>query len=157
MQRAVDGTEEDRDTLPPRRSGSVPALRPPVRILLIEPAPLIRTFIARALSVSGYEVHAITTLAELDAALSLEPDVVLVELNLADGSGDSACRRTRVRFGAQVPVVLMSTGSPPELARRAQSCGASRCFSKMRGLNVLLPIVHELGVDVELERSVSGR
>lgn len=151
MQSAIDGADEERDTLPPPACvRSVPTLRQPVRVLLVEPAPLIRTFITRALSVSGYEVHSIATLAELDGALAVQPDVVLVELNLADGSGDAVCLRTRARFGAQVPVVLMSTGAPEELARRAAGCDADRCFSKMRGLDVLLPIVHELSLDAQL-------
>ena len=151
MQPAIDGADEDRDTLPPpARASSVPEPRQPVRVLLVEPSPLIRTFITRALSVVGYEVHAIATIAELDRGLGLRPDVVLVELNLADGSGDAVCRRTRARFGAQVPVVLMSTGTPEELARRAAGCEADRCFSKLRGLDVLLPIVHELSADARL-------
>jgi CheY-like chemotaxis protein len=151
MQPAIEGADEDRDTLPPPAcAGSVPAPRQLVRVLLVEPAPLIRTFITRALRVTGYEVHSIATFAELERALGLDPDLVLVELNLADGSGDAVCRRTRARFGAHVPLVLMSTGTPEELARRAAGCDADRCFSKLRGLDVLLPIVHELSADARL-------
>ncbi len=149
--------EETRDTLPPACSDMSAAPRRPLRVLLVEPAPLIRHFITRALSVTGYEVHAVGTLAELDAALAFQPELVLSELYLADGSGDAVCERVRRRLGVRVPVVLMSRGSEHDLSRRAQGCDADRCFTKMRGLNVLLPIVHSLALDVEAERDQRAR
>ena len=158
---ATEHADDDvADTLPPAcsgASGAAGALPALARVLLIEPAPLIRHFIMRALSVTGYEVHAVATLAEMERAFGMEPELVLAELNLADGSGDSVCRRVRARLGAHVPVVLMSSGSQEELARRAARCDAARSFSKLRGLNVLLPIVHELSLEVEAGRSVAAR
>lgn len=155
MQPATNqGDEEASDTLPPACSG-VP--RQPTRVLLVEPAPLIRHFITRALSVTGYEVHSVATLAELDGALGFKPELVLTELYLADGSGETVCQRARARLGVRVPVVLMSRGSEQDLLRRAERCDADGCFSKMQGLNVLLPIVHELALDAEDERALSER
>jgi DNA-binding response OmpR family regulator len=156
MQTATDHADDDTaDTLPPPRGGSQSVLRQPTRVLLVEPAPLIRHFITRALVVNGYQVHSAGSLGELDYALGIEPHVVLVELNLADGTGDSVCRLVRAQLGAFVPVVLMSSGSPEELARRTALCGADGCFSKTKGLNVLLPIVHELALDAEVRRQGS--
>ena len=144
--------DETADTLPPACSGVPSAKRRPTRVLLVEPAPLIRHFITRALSVTGYEVHAVATLAEAEGMLGWPPELVLTELYLADGSGDAVCQRVRARLGVRVPVVLMSRGSEHDLARRAERCDADRCFSKMQGLNVLLPIVHALALEVEYER-----
>ena len=156
MQLAMNSADEEtRDTLPPACSGI--QARRPMRVLLVEPAPLIRHFITRALSATGYEVHAVGTLAELDAALAFQPELVLAELYLADGSGDAVCERVRRRLGVRVPVVLMSRGSEHDLSRRAQGCDADRCFTKMRGLNVLLPIVHALALDVEAAREQRAR
>jgi DNA-binding response OmpR family regulator len=145
--------DEMADTLPPTAPGTPAWLRQPTRVLLVEPAPLIRHFIMRALSATGYEVHAVQSLAELEAAFAFQPELVLAELFLADGSGDGVCQRVRARFGTRVPVVLMSRGSEEELARRAARCDATRFFSKVRGLNVLLPIVHELALDAEAARA----
>ena len=150
MQAATEPVEEDgSDTLPPleppvtSREGSQAVL-----VLLVEPAPLIRTFIRRALAVHGYQVVCASSVADAEVALLQRPALVITELNLADGSGDTVCRHVRVRLGTRVPVVLMSTGSEQELLRRAERCQADRCFSKLHGLSVLLPLVHQLALEL---------
>ena len=143
MRSASDATDEPvADTLPPPAFRSTP--RPVVRVLLIEPSPIVRVLIKRALMTQGYEVECATSLEEAAVALRCEPTVVLTELNLADGSGDTVCALVRQRLGDGVPVVLMSSGSERELKRRSMRCGCDRSFSKPRGLNELLPLVDEL-------------
>jgi DNA-binding response OmpR family regulator len=147
MQPATKALDDEKaDTLPPPPPVPQEA-RPMVRILLVEPSPIIRVLIQRALTTHGYEVHCAGSLEEASNALAEDPELVLCELNLADGSGDTVCAMVRERLGADVPVVLMSSGPEQELTRRSMRCGSDRSFSKPRGLSELLPLVHELALE----------
>ncbi len=65
---------------------------PPVRVLLVEDEPLLSTLFGEVLESMGYVVCAIAT-TERDAvaaAVRCKPDVMLVDIQLAVGSGISA-------------------------------------------------------------------
>jgi len=150
MQAATNWDDETEDTLPPAAPSKHRQRRAQrAQVLLVEPAPIIQTFIKRALIVHGYEVTCAATAAEAEQALLRSaPTLVIAELNLADGSGEAVCARARALCGAQVAVVLMSTGSEQSLLERAARCAADRCFTKTRGINALLPLVDELVLDL---------
>jgi len=141
---------EAAETLPPAEPATVAdAGGHPLCVLVVEPAPLLRTLIRLALESTGYEVVCAASLAEAEVALSRRPSIVISELNLADGSGDTVCRRLRALSHRHVPFVLMSSGPEETLARRAALCEADRCFEKPRGLDALLPLVHELALELD--------
>ena len=86
------------------------------RIVIVEDDVLIAMDLADLLIAMGHDVCAIaTTEAEaFDAAMRLEPDLMIVDGNLAEGSGVSAMRQIR----AQGFVThLYITGDPAQLLK----------------------------------------
>lgn len=120
-----------------------------IRVLVVEPAPVLRHIITHALSVQGYAVE---TLAGRDGLAELlgsfDPHIVVTELHLSDGSGEQICSDVRGRGYKLVPVVLMSSTAEGELERRSRAVGADRCFRKTRGLSSLLELIDELTAEI---------
>jgi two-component system response regulator MprA len=116
-----------------------------LRVLVVEPAAVLRNIMAHALTVQGYEVRAVEGLAGLEPCIAVfEPHLVVTEVSLADGSGAEVCRLLQAQGGRLVPVILMSGMPEAELQARARQAGADRSFCKARGLSQLLDLVEEL-------------
>ena len=136
---------------PPLRRSS-PRTRPAndrIRVLVVEPAPVLRHIITHALSVQGYAVATAPGRNDLAEVLaSFDPHIVVTELHLSDGSGEDVCRDVRRRPHKLVPVVLMSSAPEGELERRGQAAAADRCFRKTRGLSSLLELIDDLTAEI---------
>jgi DNA-binding NarL/FixJ family response regulator len=100
----------------------------PVRILIVDDDAAFRAGIARELEARGYEIAGCAaTLAEARAALTaLDPDAVLLDVNLPDGNGLTfACEvRTRAR------ILLTSTDDGAAPARLLARSGAAGFVAK---------------------------
>ena len=70
--------------------------------------------------------------AVLSAVQNLQPDVIVLDLNLADVSGLEVCRRI-TQLDAKAKVIVFSATNDPELAQLAREAGASACVSKGTG------------------------
>ena len=116
-----------------------------LRVLVLEPAAVLRNILAHALAVQGYEVRTAERLAGLEQRVaSFDPHLVVCETALCDGIGEQVCRLMQAQGGKLVPVILMSGMPEAELEARAKAAGADRCFCKARGLSQLLDLVEEL-------------
>lgn len=85
-----------------------PKLIDPLWILVVEDDPLIATLLAETLEVMGHEVCAIaaTETAAVAAAALHRPNLLLVDCQLAEGSGISAVERILPK--GFVPHIVMS-------------------------------------------------
>jgi len=88
--------------------GIIPAMAAPrQRLLLVEDEEPIRTPLAEALESEGFDTEVAATAAEaLEAAARVQPDLVLLDLMLPDGSGFDVCRRLRER--SAVPIIMLT-------------------------------------------------
>jgi PAS domain S-box-containing protein len=111
--------------LPPATRGveSLPAPQRGVRarkvILAIDDDVVSRRIVKQALATCGLDVVSAETAASgLDAAMSCDPDLVLVDLELPDSDGVELIERLRKLPGlAGVPILaLSSAAAPPSLA-----------------------------------------
>jgi two-component system response regulator RegX3 len=76
-------------------------------ILLVEDEPSIAEPLAEAIGREGFETKVAGTVAEsLELAAQLEPDLVLLDVMLPDGSGFDVCRELRQR--SQVPIIMLT-------------------------------------------------
>jgi two-component system, OmpR family, response regulator RegX3 len=76
-------------------------------ILLVEDEPAIAEPLAETLTREGFLLHVAGTAADaVDAAASLRPDLILLDLMLPDGSGFDVCRE--VRRASQVPIIMLT-------------------------------------------------
>jgi CheY-like chemotaxis protein len=132
-------------------SGTVrPAGARKLRVLVLEPAAVLRNILAHALAVQGYEVRTAERIDGLEGRVStFDPHLVVSEATLTDGTGDQVCRLIQAHGGGKlVPVILISGMPEGELETRAKAAGADRSFCKARGLSQLLDLVEELTSEI---------
>ena len=80
---------------------------PPRKILFVEDEAAIFEPFSKALRRNGFEpVVAETASAALDLAGRIDPDLVLLDLNLPDGDGADVCRT--LRKSSEVPIVMLT-------------------------------------------------
>jgi two-component system, OmpR family, response regulator PhoP len=93
--------------------------RPTVALLVEDDAPLA-AMLERHLSRAGMVMHLVRTQQEaVRRAAEVAPDVILLDLSLAEGSGADACREMRTRpETADVPIIVVTAN--PLLATKAE-------------------------------------
>jgi DNA-binding response OmpR family regulator len=86
-------------------------------ILIVEDNDLLRNLYKETLKLEGYRVLAAATLSEGQALLDTErPDLMLLDVNLHDGSGLDLCRKLRREWNSKIPVLIVSSlGSKKEI------------------------------------------
>ena len=76
-------------------------------VLVVEDEPAIVEPLVEALSREGFETHTAGTVASaLREARRVEPDLVLLDLMLPDGSGLDVCRE--LRRDSRVPIIMLT-------------------------------------------------
>ena len=77
------------------------------RVLVVDDEAAILRFLKPALEANGYEMASTDTVADAVKRIAAEaPDIVLLDLGLADGDGKDVIRR--VREWSDVPVIVLS-------------------------------------------------
>ena len=85
----------------------MPGSQPSRRILFVEDEAAIFEPFSRALRRNGFEPVVARTVAEaLESAGRVDPDLVLLDLNLPDGDGSDVCRS--LRRDSDVPIVMLT-------------------------------------------------
>ncbi len=80
---------------------------PPKKILFVEDEAAIYEPFSKALRRNGYEPVVAQTASEaLKLADRIDPDLVLLDLNLPDGDGSDVCRA--LRKSSEVPIVMLT-------------------------------------------------
>ena len=107
----------------------------PVHVLIVDDQAPFRTAARTVVDLAdGFEVvgEAHTGEHAVDAARTLRPDLILMDVNLPGIDGSEATRRILAGADpAAVPVVLLlSTYDAAEYARRAPECGAAAYVPK---------------------------
>ena len=79
----------------------------PPRILVVDDEPQVRRLIEKTFQGTGFEVHGAETVAEGYSRLQqLEPDLVLLDIQLPDANGLEMCRR--IRAISAVPIIMLT-------------------------------------------------
>jgi len=82
-------------------------------ILLVEDEPSITEPLAEALDRDGFDTEVAGTVAEALELARREPDLVLLDVMLPDGSGFDVCRE--LRRNSQVPIIMLTArGEEPD-------------------------------------------
>ena len=85
----------------------MPGSQPSRRILFVEDEAAIFEPFSKALRRNGFEPVVARTVAEaLESAERVDPDLVLLDLNLPDGDGSDVCRS--LRRDSDVPIVMLT-------------------------------------------------
>jgi DNA-binding NarL/FixJ family response regulator len=86
--------------------------QPPLRVMLVDDHALVRSAVRQALTVPDVEVvgEAATAAEAMLLAPQLQPDVLLLDINLPDGNGLSTLRELRPRLpGTKIVMLTVST------------------------------------------------
>jgi two-component system KDP operon response regulator KdpE len=77
------------------------------RVLVVDDEPAILRFLKPALEANGYEMTSAATVVDAVKRIAAEaPDIVLLDLGLADGDGKDVIRQ--VRSWSDVPIIVLS-------------------------------------------------
>ncbi|MGH2347210.1 MAG: response regulator [Chloroflexota bacterium] len=113
-------------------------------ILIVEDDPTMVRAIARNLEARGYAVRYAATVADAaDAVRQAVPDLLLLDIDLPDGSGWEVLRALREAGRWDVPAIIMSALRPN--SRLAEELDAGGMLEKPFPMESLLRLVAELG------------
>ncbi len=82
-------------------------------VLVVEDDATLARAMTRNLSARGYDAHSAASVADATTLLrGVRPDLVLLDIDLPDGSGWDVLRALRAAGGAEIPVIAMSALRP---------------------------------------------
>ena len=117
------------------------------RVLVADDHPDLVKAVCRLLAV---ECDVVGTVADgsavLAAAQRLQPDVVVVDLNLPNVNGLEACRQI-TQAHPEMKVIVFTAMNDPDVRQRSLEVGASAFVFKMAGNGDLLATVKRLYAD----------
>ena len=115
------------------------------RVLIADDHPGLVRAVSRLLAPDCDVVGSVANVSGLlEAARTLQPDVIVLDLHLADADGLSACRRIK-QANAEMKVIVFTAADHPETRRRAFEAGASAFVHKLAVDDDLLAAVRRLG------------
>lgn len=114
----------------------------PYKILIIDDEAKIRTLLARILELEGFEVHQAADLKSgFRKAESVEPDVILCDVKLPDGSGVDFAAKVKKAFPALEIVLLTAYGNIPDGVQAIKN-GAFDYITKGDDNAKILPLLY---------------
>lgn len=96
-----------------------------VRVLVVDDHQLIRQSLRTALADAGYVVvgEAADGVTAVSLAVSLRPDVIVMDISMKDGDGITATREI-MRIDRRHRIVMLSMHGEPDMVRKALQAGA---------------------------------
>jgi len=112
-------------------------------ILVIDDDPKITALLKRSLNYEGYQVEVSNTGKEgLDKALSLQPDLVILDIMLPDMEGWDVCKHLRLQ--SEIPILMLTARDDVSDRVRGLDTGADDYLVKPFALEELLARVRAL-------------
>lgn len=100
------------------------------KILLLEDDPFLGKGLAVQLKTSGYEVDWQSTVAQArSSSASTDFDLMILDVNLPDGSGLEFCRQERSR-GVKSPIIVLTARTDDDSVVSGFECGANDYVKK---------------------------
>ena len=108
-------------------------------VLIVEDERALRTALAMALTDEGFDVAtAPNGAAALDALNEIEPDAIVLDLNMPILDGFQFAEAYRQRAGKQAPVIVCTTRA---LDQRVRAIGAAATVSKPVDIDQLVEML----------------
>jgi DNA-binding NarL/FixJ family response regulator len=125
--------------LPPAPPAALP------RVFLAEDSPLIRERLEAMITVAGAAPagFAISVGAAIDAILLTRPDLVILDMQLADGTGFDVLRAVRAQ-APEIDIYFFSNFAADPYRQLAERLGAKGFFDKSREFGLMRDVVAQL-------------
>jgi DNA-binding NarL/FixJ family response regulator len=123
----------------------------PIRILIADDHAHVRTQLRTRLGREpGLVVssEADSSMAAIDCALELEPDIILIDPIMQDGYGLQAIQRLRVQL-PETAIVVLTAFTDTAMRMALRTMGVARILSKDLDLTELIAILKSAGVKHE--------
>lgn len=118
---ARDARQNPKPAAPPRHAGK--------SVLLVDDSRELLKCNERVLRPDGYTIRSAETLCEAGKLLEQEsPDVIVMDIDLPDGSGLNFCRK--LRRHTDIPVVFLTARSDAQTAREGIAAGGCAFLTK---------------------------
>lgn len=131
-----------------------------MRIMIVDDHEVVRLGLSNLLTrQSGWQVvaEAGTVTEAIRLANEHEPDVVVMDIRLSDGSGVEACREI-VKAHPQTKVIMLTSFAEDDLLFNAISAGAAGYVLKQVGNNDLIRTIETIARgEALLDPSITGR
>ncbi len=115
------------------------------RLLIVDDEPQIRELLGLYLEQKGFEISRAGTSQEcLDLVASFEPELVVLDINLAEEDGLKLLTQIKVQHPDTKVVMLTGMGFDDDLLREALSRGADGYVSKMLPFDELLAAIRRV-------------
>lgn len=125
---AVNGTLAVLLAKPVRKPESDPHAS---RVLVIEDDEKIAGSLAIRLHAAGYEhILAFDTWAGVISAIHRDPDLIILDISLPQGSGFDVAERLQKFLPVAIPMIFITASTQPGLRERAKDLGAADFFEK---------------------------
>ena len=122
----------------------------PLRVYLVEDSPILRALFSAAITEAGAQIVGWTAQsAKAIADLSeLRPDVVVIDISLASGSGFDVLRALRdLEWGASTIKVVLTNHASAEYERLSEELGADHFFDKSVEITAALRFIAALAAE----------
>jgi DNA-binding NarL/FixJ family response regulator len=120
-----------------------------VKLLIVDDSKAFRDRLRRHLeNIAGFEIagEAANGDAAIAALDSMEPDVILLDLEMPSGNGFAVLRHLESR-SRRVPAIVMTNHASYRVRERCLALGAHAVLDKLDVSGRLLPILAELADD----------
>ncbi|MFM1968137.1 MAG: hypothetical protein RL590_994 [Actinomycetota bacterium] len=110
-----------------------------IRLLVIDDHEVVRQGLLGALKSNGFEtIETADSLKEARSKVaSFNPQALIVDLNLPDGSGLDLVQWVR-KLSQTTAIIVLSLNAPEQFARISQSAGANAFLSKTQSIEEIL-------------------
>ena len=125
--------DENRDSPGAEFDEAADEIRKPLRVYVIDDSPIIRQLLAAEIESAGAKL--IGSSADAGAAIgdvfALQPDLILIDIRLAAGSGFDVLKALQIHSLAPAAIkVVLTNYANAEYRNRSASLGADRFFDK---------------------------
>lgn len=125
-------------------SSAKPGAGPARKVLIVEDDEKIALALSLRLRSAGYDTcTAPDAVSGVHSALSLSPDLVLLDISLPAGSGFTVAEQVRRSASAKTPIIFLTASKQPGFRERALELGAAGYFEKPYEPEALMTAVHQ--------------
>jgi DNA-binding NarL/FixJ family response regulator len=112
------------------------------RLLIIDDHAVVRQGLAQAFKEAGFAtIETAGTLQQARAKIAaFNPEAIIVDLNLPDGSGLEIVQWVR-KLSAEIAIIVLSLNDPAQFIRIARNSGANAYLSKSQSMQEIISSV----------------